>query len=202
MEDFLLGIISRSIIALHLWWIKCLCRYVTAVLHICWAGRSLFISWHILTLLTLNVGLLPYLININIGIYPVLNDVSFFFFGNISGMFVYLFWIPPISLYVCQCVIWHTFFLKLCQYRVLDDISICNLLDTFSRYFQTISEVFLIYCMTVGLWVNLLPCWNKANIGISWVLDELSFWISWRLAWNVCTPNQNNSEFLVCLSVC
>ena len=85
MEDFLLGIISRSIIALHLWWIKCLCRYVTAVLHICWAGRSLFISWHILTLLTLNVGLLPYLININIGIYPVLNDVSFCFLETFLG---------------------------------------------------------------------------------------------------------------------
>ena len=85
---------------------------------------------------------------------------------------------------------------------VLDDISIWNLLDTFPGYFLTISKVFLIYCMSVSLWVNLLPCWNKLNLGTSWVLDELSFWISSRLSWNVCTPNQNISEFLVCLSVC
>ena len=59
-----------------------------------------------------------------------------------------------------------------------------------------------IVCMPVSLLVGLLRCWNETNVGISSVLDEISFWYFWMLAWNVCTPDQNNSKFLVFLSVC
>ena len=130
---------------------------------------------------SLLVGLLPYLININIGIYPVLNNVSFFFLETFLGcLYICSEYLPfpcmSVSVLLGSVSFWN--YINLDISPVLDDTSIWNLLDTFTRYFSTVSEVFLIYCMSVSLWVNLLPCWNKANLGTSWVLDELSFWIS------------------------
>ena len=130
---------------------------------------------------SLLVGLLPYLININIGIYPVLNDASFCFLETFLGCLYtsseyFPFPCMSVSLLFDSLSFWN--YVNIEMSPVLDDISIWNLLDTFPGYFLTISEVFLIYCMSVSLWVNLLPCWNKANLGTSWVLDELSFWIS------------------------
>ena len=130
---------------------------------------------------SLLVGLLPYLININIGIYPVLNDASFCFLGAFLGCLYtsseyFPFPCMSVSLLFDSLSFWN--YVNIEMSPVLDDISIWNLLDTFPGYFLTISKVFLIYCMSVSLWVNLLPCWNKANLGTSWVLDELSFWIS------------------------
>ena len=141
-------------------------------------GSLFWISFMGVSLL---VGLLPYLININIGIYPVLNDASFCFLETFLGCLYtsseyFPFPCMSVSLLFDSLSFWN--YVNIEMSPVLDDISIWNLLDTFPGYFLTISEVFLIYCMSVSLWVNLLPCWNKANLGTSWVLDELSFWIS------------------------
>ena len=56
--------------------------------------------------------------------------------------------------------------------------------------------------MSVSLLIGLLSYWNTHIMGY------LQFWIRniseifWRLSWNVFTMCLNNSEFLVCLSVC
>ena len=102
---------------------------------------------------SLLVGLLPYLININIGIYPVLNYASFCY----TSFEYFQFPCMSVSLLFDSLFFWNYGNIEISP--VLDDISLWNLLDTFPRYFLTISEVFLIYCMSVSLWVNLLTCW-------------------------------------------
>ena len=56
--------------------------------------------------------------------------------------------------------------------------------------------------MSVSLLVDSLPYWNETNVGISHVLDEISFRFFWRYYWDVGTIATNNSEFHVCLSLC
>ena len=75
---------------------------------------------------------------------------------------------------VCVCVIsWLNCLISL----VLDDKSFWNLLETFLGCFYTSSKWFWISCMSVSLLVGLLSYWNLTNIGISPVLDDISFWI-------------------------
>ena len=52
-----------------------------------------------------------------------------------------------------------------------------NFLETFMGCWYTISKLFWISCTSVSLYVGLLPYWNKINLGISPVLDEIFFWI-------------------------
>ena len=51
-----------------------------------------------------------------------------------------------------------------------------NFLEACLEFWYTRSKCFLISCMCVSLLVGLLPYWNYVNIGISPVLDEISFW--------------------------
>ena len=105
---------------------------------------------------------------VNVEISPVLDDISLW---NCLQTFLGCWYIQIILIFsnVSQSFSWLTSLLKLDKYRDISSSEWC---------ISTISEIFLIYCMSVSLWVNLLPCWNKANLGTSWVLDELSFWIS------------------------
>ena len=66
---------------------------------------------------------------------------------------------------------------KLGKYNIpfLDEISIRNfkgILFMFLKQFHIIKKC----CMSVSLLVCFLQHWNQANIGISLVLDHISFW--------------------------
>ena len=58
------------------------------------------------------------------------------------------------------------------------------------------------FCMSVSL----LVCYFLTKIRQIWGYLHFQmrymFTIFWRHSWDVCTPIQNNSEFLVCLSSC
>ena len=67
------------------------------------------------------------------------------------------------------------------------------------HYFQIIQN----FCMSVSMFVCLLPYWNQANIGIYSVLDEISFCNFWRHSWDVFTFFPKNMNCLyVFQSVC
>ena len=51
-----------------------------------------------------------------------------------------------------------------------------DFLETFREWLCTISKWVWISCMSVNLFVSLLPYWYYVNMGISPVLDEISFW--------------------------
>ena len=59
---------------------------------------------------------------------------------------------------------------------VLDEISLWNFLETFLVCWQANSKWFWNSFMSLSLLVGLLPYWNYSNIGISPVLEEISFW--------------------------
>ena len=61
----------------------------------------------------------------------------------------------------------------------------------FVQHFQINS----IFCISVSLLIALFPYWNKTNIWISTVLNEISFWNFWRHSWDVGTQISNNYDF-------
>ena len=85
---------------------------------------------------------------------------------------------------------------------VLNKISFWIFLETFLGCWSTFSKKFWIFCMSVSVLFGSLSYWNYTIIGISPVLDKISFWFFWRHSWDVGTLVPNNSEFFVCLSVC
>ena len=100
-------------------------------------------------------------------------------FGDIPELFVHFYQMITNFLCVCQSISWIPYLLKLGQYG---DIS-CSRWDVFHKFwetfhgcFYTISKLIQIICMSVSLLVDLLPYWNKTNIGIFPVLDEISSW--------------------------
>ena len=126
-------------------------------------------------------------------------------FWDIPELFVHFYQIITNFLCVCQSISWIPYLLKLGQYG---DIS-CSRWDVFHKFLGDIPWMFLHYFQintnylyAVSLLVDLLPYWNKTNIGIYPVPGEISFCIFWRHSWDVVTPFPNNSKFLVCLSVC
>ena len=123
-------------------------------------------------------------------------DIFLEFFVDIPVMLVHLFQIIMNFLYVCQSVGWLTSLLKLYKYR---DISSSGW-DIFLNFFEispgcwyTSYKWFWISCMSVSLFVCLLPYWNKTK-------GYLQFWrrylsgIFWRPSWGVGTLDQNNSD--------
>ena len=81
--------------------------------------------------------------------------------------------------------------------------------DVFLKFFETFlgclytsRKYIWISFMSVSLLVGLLSYWYNKNIGISWVLDDISFSFFGRHSWDVGTLVPNNSEFLICVSVC
>ena len=143
--------------------------------------------------------LLPCWSQTYIGISPVPDEISVWIFFEIFLGCLYTGSKNAVSLLVGSFSYRNQTYIGISP--VLDDISFWNFMETFPGYFWTIPKLFQISCMSVSLSINLLPYWNKANIGISPVVDKTSFWNFWRLAWNVCTQDPNNLELLVCLSV-
>ena len=132
-------------------------------------------------------------------------DIFLNFFGGIPGMFVHLFKIIPKFVYVCQCVSWLTFLLKLYKYR---DIS-SSVWDIFLKFFGGIPGMFvhlfqiilnfMYVCQSVSWLTSLLKLYKYRDISSSGrYISE----IFWRHFWDVGTLIPNKSEFLVCLSVC
>ena len=108
-------------------------------------------------------------------------------------------------MYVCQADHSLTSLLKLCYLWisvVLDELSFSNFQETFLGCFCTSSKYFQISCMSVSLFIALLPYWNSVNI------EYIKFWMSylseifWIYSWYVCSLILNNFRFLVWLSVC
>ena len=99
-------------------------------------------------------------------------------FVQIPGILVQYLHFIRIFLFVLQSASWLTSLLKLGKYRDASwsgwDISVkifVEILDIFVQYLHIIRFFFI-----VSLLVGLLPYWNQANIGISPLLDEISFW--------------------------
>ena len=102
------------------------------------------------------------------------------FFWDIPEMFVHYFQIVTNFLYVCQSISWLTSLLKLGQYR---DNS-CSGWDIFLKFYGDIPGIFLHFFEILSIFLSVcqsfswpLSHWNEANMGISPVLDEISFWI-------------------------
>ena len=109
-------------------------------------------------------------------------------------------------LYVCQSVSWLTFLLKLDKCRDISgsgwDIFLKFLGDIpwlLVDYFQLVLN-FLYVCQSVGLLTSLLILDKYRDISCSGWDIFLKFF--WRHSWDVGTLVPNDSEFLVCLSVC
>ena len=121
---------------------------------------------------SLLVGLLPYWKWTNIRISPVLNEISFWFFGDIPGCWYTCykwFWIScmSVSLFVC-----------LLHYQIRQrDIS-SSRLDIFLIFWRHSSDVgsLLPNNLELSLLVGLLSHYNKAIEGISPFLYEIYFW--------------------------
>ena len=127
----------------------------------------------------------------------ILHEASLDTFIKIQG--------EPNCLHVCQSVSWHTSLLKLDIYRNIYssgwDIflkSFGDICGIFVDFFWIIPN-FLYVCQSVS-WLTYLL--NEANVGIYLVLDQISYWNFSRHSWDVGTLVSNNSEFLVCPSVC
>ena len=67
----------------------------------------------------------------------------------------------------------------LLAYFLTEMMSIWGFLQFWMIYISAIfwAKIFSFSCMSVSLFVSLLPYWNYINMGISLVLDEISFWI-------------------------
>ena len=102
------------------------------------------------------------------------------FFGDIPRMLLHHFQIILNFLYVCQSVSWLTSLLKLDKYRHISgpewDIFL-KIFGDIPRLILDYCQIILNFCMSLSLLFGLLSYWNLANIGISQVLDEISFWI-------------------------
>ena len=85
--------------------------------------------------------------------------------------------------------------------QVLDKISFWFFLEIFLGWWYTCYKWFLFFCMSVSLIVGLLSYWNYTTIGISPVLDKISFLNFWRHAWDVRTLVPNIQIFLYVISV-
>ena len=106
-------------------------------------------------------------------------DIFLKLYRDIPWIFLHYFQISSYFWLVCQSVSWLTSVQKLGQYR---DI-FCSGWYIFLKLFGDIPGMFVrhfqinsTFCMSVSLLVVLLPYWNKTNIGISPVLDDISFW--------------------------
>ena len=118
-------------------------------------------------------------------------------------MFVHKIKIILSFLYVCQTFCWLTSLLIWGKFR---DISGSGwyfyliFLEIFLGCLYTKSKLFPISCMSVSLFVDLLPYWNYKNIGITQVLDDMSFWNLLETSTGCC---YTNSEIfcISCVSV-
>ena len=142
-------------------------------------------------------------------------DIFLIFFGGIAGMFVHLFQIVTNFLYVCQYVSWLTFLLKLNKYWDISSSGWDNCLKfvgDFPWQIWHFSDNFLLtFCFSGGQLLRpsgLVFLQERKmhymgyyiNIGISPVLDKISFWNFGSNSWNVFILFPNNSDFF-CMSV-
>ena len=129
---------------------------------------------------SLLVGLLSYWNYTNIGISPVLNKISFWIFLETFlgcwSTFSKKFWIFCMSVSVLFGSLSYWNYTIIGISPVLDKISFWIFLETFLGCLFTCSKQFWIFCMSFSLLLGSLSYWNYTNIGISPVLDEVSFW--------------------------
>ena len=172
----------------HSWDVVHLFQIILNFMYVCWA-----------------VCMLTSLSKLDKGISPVLDETSFFnlFESFLGCSYTSSKYFKNSCIYVSPLVgllpYWN--YKNLGISLVLDKIFFWIFLETFPGYFWTISKLCWIFCMSVSPLVGLLPYWNKATIGISPVLDDISFWIFWRYSWDGFTLFPNNHKFCVWLSV-
>ena len=121
------------------------------------------------------------------------------FLGHIREMFVHMSCMSVSSL-VSLLPYWN--YTTIGIYPDLDEISFWNLLETFMGFYTLVPNIsnFLYVCQSVSWLTSLLILDKEGGISNSgWGNFLKSFW---RYSWYVSTLVQNNSEFLVCLSVC
>ena len=104
--------------------------------------------------------------------------------GDIPGVGLHFFQINANCFYVCQSIRWFTYLMKLDKYG---DIS-CSWWDIFLKFYGDIPEMFVhfykhlqISFMSISLLAGLPAYWIWVNIGISPVLDDISFRIFWQI---------------------
>ena len=106
-------------------------------------------------------------------------DIFLKLYRDIPRIFLHYFQISSYFWLVCQSVSWLTSVQKLGQYR---DIS-CSGWYIFLKLFGDIPGMFVLHFqvnsnsfMCISLFFGSFPYWNKTNIWISPVLQEISFW--------------------------
>ena len=128
---------------------------------------------------SLLVCLLPYWNKTNIGISPVLDDISF---CNIMENFLGFFFTNPqnyiclVCVSLCYLAYLLTKISKTVIFQLIDETSFLFFYTIFECFYTSFKK-FWTSCMSVSLLVFSIPYWNKANRGISLVLEEISFWI-------------------------
>ena len=132
-------------------------------------------------------------------------DIFLKFLGGILGTLILYFQRILIFLYVCQSVSWLTFLLKLDKYRDISS-SVWDIFlklfggipGTFVHLFQIIQNLMYV-CQSVSRLNSLLKLYKYRDVQF-WKISLSE--IFWRHSWDVGTLIPNNSEILLCLSVC